>query len=448
MNSLVSYQPLRGKDFSSKEFDSIGYLESFLRATSNYMKYFPTGKKLHFSMRFVSFSRYVALFILNKCSLHDQFKLGVKPGDISSLSPQISRAFMDYLLKLEVIEYSDNTYKLKQNYQSPLECDHYRILNAIDIKDWQNVIKLVDRDDEYSEISKDFLYIYLMNCVRYGEPIDIKLTKEYGVDEFWKNASGSSALYYEVTKAGAVIDLMRTDLINMIPTTNEDEFFFSNLGRMAFNSFTSDNFRSVIKQLNSKSNIESVLDIGSGFGDYINLVNSNFTVKEIHGVERQEAAYKKLEKRFKDFNNITIHNQDIMELDIERQVDAVFLIYVLFYFSLEQQLDLFKRLQSMLSDDGRIVVGQYYPHIEALRKEIAVANKDYGFRRKVDMFLANKLQYAEVMLNDSVASFDSAERWDLFNNMLDEVGLEVESITNADPYYYSIFVVIKKSHHL
>ncbi len=444
MNDLIKYADLKEIVLSSTEFDGIGNTEIVLQLFSKVILHLDIGKKLGFSLRFVGFCRFIGLFILSKSDLGCRLKTYTNLEQISDFDPQILRAYLDMMVKLGLCSKKANSYALESKYHESLACNHKELSLAIDIKDWRGVIKSVEKSQNYSDLRSDFLFVYLIICCRTGEPVELEVSSSWGVNSFWKNASGGNALYYEVIKASTLLNLMKSDLVNKIPFNNSDEYFFSGLGRMAFSAFTSKNFKNVLQQLNENNPINCVLDIGSGFGDYIDLINRNFNINEIHGVERQEAAYNKLINRFDNDENVIIHCKDIMDLNLGTKVDLISLIYVLFYFSTEQQIKLFKSLASMMSNHGTIVVGQYYPDIEVIRKKLAIVNGDYGVLKKVDMYFANKVLYSEVMLNDCVDIFDSAERWNSFNDVLETAGLKVDSITNADSYYYSMFVVIKK----
>ncbi|MFS0560358.1 class I SAM-dependent methyltransferase [Terribacillus sp. 179-K 1B1 HS] len=214
------------------------------------------------------------------------------------------------------------------------------------------------------------------------------------------------------------------------------EEFYTNLGELAFHTYTKDNFKRFLLD----KEFESVLDIGCGNGNYIDVYREYS--KQIIGVERQEKVYEKLKLKYKSDADIALYNDDILDIHFDQQFDMINMSYMLFYLTYEQKLDLFYKLKQILHKNGCIVICQYYPDFEINQELIARHNKKWNLLSRYKFDICNSILQGEVLLNNMLADFAQAERWDIFLTLLDSCGFQVSAITPADDTYYSYFITI------
>ncbi len=128
----------------------------------------------------------------------------------------------------------------------------------------------------------------------------------------------------------------------------------------------------------------------------------------------------------------------------QRKYDVVLMNYVLFYFHFADKKRIIDKAKSMLADGSSIVLCQYYSGIEAMKSKLAKLQDENSTAKKIEMYYSDKILYANTLWNDSVDTFAEAVKWDEFKTIVSDTGLHITSITNADPFYYSLFVELKK----
>lgn len=260
----------------------------------------------------------------------------------------------------------------------------------------------------------------------------------------WKALIKEGALDYEVRLAETLGELSHLRIGEKI-TSPFDESYYSESGRNAFQNFTRSKFIEVFKKLSTSKTAPTVLDIGCGYGNYIDAVLEANAACQIQGIELQTELFQEVSRRFQAQKQVQVLNEDVLELDLDAPYDVVLLNYVLFYFSREQKKRLFEKIAGSLSDDGVVLICQYYAGIESLKLQLATAQKDMSLSRYIEMHYGNKVLYANALWNETASTFAEAEDWEEFQSLLSECGLRVDAITQADRFYYSLFVSVKKA---
>lgn len=260
----------------------------------------------------------------------------------------------------------------------------------------------------------------------------------------WKALLAAGTLDYEMRLAETLKELLKLQIGEKIPSPFS-EAYYSESGRNAFQNFTRAKFIDVFKNVCQKlSSPPRVLDIGCGYGDYIDAVLEAEDMAQVQGLELQPDLFDELKNRFAETEQVQVSNQNVLSFESAQGYDVVLLNYVLFYLSKEQKLELFHKIAKWLSPGGSVLVCQYYAGIEPLKLELSDRQKDMSLPRYIEMHYANKVLYANALWNETASTFAEAEDWDVFQELLAECGLAIQSLTNADHFYYSLFVELKK----
>jgi len=257
--------------------------------------------------------------------------------------------------------------------------------------------------------------------------------------EKWKALISSGILDYEVRLAETLFELSKLKLGQKIPSPF-DESYYSESGRKAFHNYTRPRFIEIIKKRFHDQQSVKVLDIGCGYGNYIHAVKEAKPGAQIHGVEIQAELYEKLLSEFKSDDSVTISNKSILSDELKGRYDLILLNYVLFYFNSAEKDELYRKLRSLLSKSGSILICQYYSGIEALKFELAKKQGDLSLSRRIEMYYGNKILYANTLWNEMASTFSEAEIWTEFESRVRSNNLTIKSLTNADRFYYSLFI--------
>lgn len=284
-------------------------------------------------------------------------------------------------------------------------------------------------------------FIFVSNIVeRYRNPGLAIKTK---IDSAWNKLLTDKALDYEVRLAETLGRLKELVIPHKI-VSPFDEKYYTESGRNAFKNFTRHRFLEVVSQLPRQP--KYVLDIGCGYGNYIDAIKQYDPTIDITGIELQEDVVKELQGAYDLTNDHKLHifNTNIFDFKSQKSFDLVLLNYVLFYFNDQDKKRLLTKVSGMLNERGSILVCQYFPGIEAMKKEIAQHQKEYTISKQIEMYYGNKILYANTLWNDCADTFEQAERWDEFIELLRDCGLKIRSLTHADRFYYSLFIDIVK----
>jgi len=259
----------------------------------------------------------------------------------------------------------------------------------------------------------------------------------------WQALIENKQLDYEVRLSETLHQLTKLQLPNKISSDLSDEYYTES-GRNAFNNYTRSSFENYLNHIHAQHPVQQVLDVGCGYGNYLNSVNEVLPDSRITGIEMQEKVYHETLKRFKKIEAISLIHANVFDAELPQNIDLILFNYVLFYFSTAEKIRLFKHLSQHLSDNGSILVCQYYTKIEALKEGLAKRHNKRKLSNRIEQYIGNKILYANSLWNESSDAFVQAENWDEFLQVLDQTGFKVVSMTNADHFYYSLFLEIKK----
>lgn len=258
----------------------------------------------------------------------------------------------------------------------------------------------------------------------------------------WKQFLNAGVLDYEVRLAETLFELGKLEIGSKIPSPFS-ESYYSESGRNAFHNFTKARFIEALGHVHGASPAPQILDIGCGYGNYIDAALQWSPEASVVGYELQEDLFKEVKSRFKEYKKIHIYNEDILSAQPKEQFHIVLLNYVLFYFDQSEKQQLFKKIKECLAKDGSILVCQYYSGIEHLKYQLAKQQGEATLAGKIEMYYGNKVLYANALWNETASTFSEAEDWLKFNKILADNGLKIKRLTNADRFYYSLFIEIK-----
>ncbi|WP_263705428.1 class I SAM-dependent methyltransferase [Shouchella tritolerans] len=323
----------------------------------------------------------------------------------------IFNSFMDLGIQLEMISQNGETYSLNKKY-------------IVDEINKNQLINLVNGDYNKEVTTLFYDYHFIENAITQKEHTSLgKLMRK-------------TEFVYIKEVLTYLQEINGLDLCQQVsPSFSEN--FYTNLGELAFNIYTKNNYVSFI----SKKQITSFLDIGCGNGNYIDIHLDSNDIK-IVGVERQQEVFEKLLHKYKDRNNVELYNDDIKNLTFNTKFDMINMSYMLFYLNQEEKEDLFKKLKEILDKNGSIVICQYYPDFEMYQELIAKHNKKWNLLSRYKYDICNSILQAEVLLNNMLTDFAQAEQWNPFLDLLDSHGFKVSEIVPADDTYYSYFITI------
>ncbi|TSB46214.1 class I SAM-dependent methyltransferase [Alkalicoccobacillus porphyridii] len=325
---------------------------------------------------------------------------------------RIFDSFMKLGIQLQVITKYKNTYSLNTAY-------------LIDESDKDKIIQFKPTTNHVliNRLLNDYIFVERASMA----PADTKLGKIMHSPNF--------VYIKEVLKYVQEINELSFNH-QVQPSFSED--FYTDLGELAFNIYTKDNYKAFI----SKKKCNMILDIGCGNGNYID-AHIDSVDKKIVGVERQSKVYEKLQQKYEEYSNVIIHNEDITDLTFEKKFDMINMSYMLFYLTDKQKEMLFIKLKDILQVDGSIIVCQYYPDFEVYQELISKHNNSWNAISRFKYDICNSILSAEVVLNNMLVDFAQAEEWNSFLKLLHSCGFKVSEISPADDTYYSYFITIK-----
>ena len=219
-----------------------------------------------------------------------------------------------------------------------------------------------------------------------------------------------------------------------------DETFYTDLGEVAFKLFNKPNFQKVISKIQSNN----ILDIGCGNGNFIDTFLENNEKSNVVGVERQNIVCERLKEKYKNIENTQIINDDIKNVVLNTKFDVINISYMLFYLSSQEQYSLIKTISSLLAEEGKVIICQYFPDIEDIQMKIAMEDNKWNKIDRYKFKISNAILYAEVLLNDSLSHFNHASRFDEFCDIVKNANLHINEINKADNNYYSFYIILSK----
>ena len=421
----VNFSSYKQKLTYHKQRPVIQYLIHVLRR----LKLSTTAYKLDFYERMINFMKIVGLGALS-----NNMKMVQSITNIENI-PNETESFIEFLFHFGILEKQLNNLYISPKYFSLLD---------------KNIIgKVIDED-----ISK-------ISTLRKGERKMVRdyyfitdLIKKYDHEEFpfqhilknrkkWEALVKDKKLDYEIRLCETLRNLVHFKASHKIKSPFHDDYYTES-GQSAFQNFTRFAFPDYMKNIAlEKQNIHA-FDLGCGYGNYIEEMHKTFPDARITGIEMNPEVYIKTKEKFKGTDKINILNGNFFEYKTTEKYDLIFMNYVLFYFDAEEKRKLFKKIGNLLSNSGSVVICQYISGIENLKTKLAKIQQEYSLSKKIEMFYSEKILYANTLWNDAVDTFSESVKWNDFLHLTEESGLYIRSMVNADRYYYSLFIELKK----
>lgn len=412
-------------------------LENIIRNLVKVLPLTNTVIEADFFVKLLDFLRLIVCDVVNKLNLKNALVQGVKISDLTEFNKELIEYFVDLGVKVGVFNENDGLITLNKAYEGN---EYYELKSVISASENEDVNFVKNTKNEKV---RNFIFIYTLLEINIKNKKMNSLKKELKIKRKWEIAIKGAALSYQIMVAYYLLELRNVDLKDKTKFSL-DESFYTELGRCAFENFTKESFIKIIKELTSSNSIDSALDIGCGYGRFIEELNKFNDFKRIIGVEQQSVVYKEIINKFKENQKVRIVNDNIFNLNLEEKVDVVLLNYILFYFSYNEKIKLLTKIKSLLKENGCIIICQYYSDFEKQQKAIAKLKGEDTLINKINMYFSTRLVAAETLLNETLDDFKEAESIRKFTNILDECGLEIKNIDLADKFYYSFFLVIQE----
>lgn len=378
--------------------------------------------KLRFYNQLLDYIRVIAVYIVRKNKLEDGFDY---------TSDATLGLLADLLVHVNVARRKNGTVSMKKT-----------VMRVYGNRITDEFIADPNIDELGNRVSKSLMsFTSIFELVKlYRDPGFEPATLEDADD--WKQLISEGALDYEIRLAETLYQLTKWEQGCKIESPFT-EAYYSESGRNAFENFTKYKFTEILNQANFiNPNEVSVLDVGCGYGNYIQAVQDWNGNAQVDGLELQADLLEETKGRFNENTNIQLFNEDILHFENDKQYDLILLNYVLFYFSEKDKKALLEKLKSKLSKNGRILICQYYAGIEPMKLQLARKQKELSVTRRIEMFYANKILYANALWNQTASTFAEAETWGGIEQTLSDTVLEIKRITNADKFYYSLFLEV------
>lgn len=433
MQKLIEWQRLENTGSAPDLFDS--RLQTTLRLINLLTKPFAAGRQLTLYLELQDALTALALAIVRNAGIQSALSKWISASEIPSIDPKLARPFLEFAWKAGILQMREERYRLRESYRKAPIPDVGALLEKISKNKFSGL------ESDFHPFTRAIRALVFIATLVHSKNAKAAEASGHGVGARWFRSIEKGDFDYELLLCEFLIELARLDLRGKI-AFSQPETFFTEMGRRAFRQFIKSSFEKTISELSDSTNIRRVLDVGCGHGDHIDALANMHRFEKVFGIERQKNVATTTSQRFCGQDGIEILNGDALELHLNSSVDLILLNYVTFYFSESAKDKLFAKLAGLLSSNGRIVLCQYFPRIEHLQKALCLARREFSFQKKSEMFFGNRTIYAEILLNDALATFQSVDRWEELLSRLKSHGLKVTHLTNADPFYYSLFVVI------
>lgn len=392
--------------------------------------------EVEFILKSLNFQRLVCLKVLRDTKIIDH----LKDASFGEYEASFMQYFIEYCKALQVIrENGTGGYTLSEVYNKPQYFELDKLVYDIETN---NILLGAPIEDE---VVTSFGFIYILIQINNGRKISSEICELFGVTDEWISKIKETGLNYLVLLAEYLYEIR---LMNMKSKFNfsKSEEFFTLLGKISFEQFTKMQFQFLINELNrAEMPIKSVMDVGCGYGNYIDALCQIDSIDSIIGIERQNSIYVSSLLKYASNPVVQIFNEDARFFDIRTKVDLVMFNYMLFYLPYDDKVKLFKNICNYLTPNGYILVTQYYPNVHDIQKSLAHLKNDFDIETQIGMQLGNIMQHGELLLNESLLEFNQVETWETFLKLCDEVGLKITYLEKAERYYYSYFVVLQKN---
>ena len=396
-----------------------------------------TAYKLDYFERMLNYLRAIGLYVLSN-NRHIELRNPALP-EVQELTfeDRITRSLSEFLIHFGIISFSGKKVVINKNYASLLE--ENRINKLVQNKGDLSGAQLNKKE---KQVVNDFRFVHDL-VMKYNTP-DYMFQHISGKEtRTWETLIKERKLDYEVRLCETLYHLVDLKIPQKIESPF-DEAYYTESGQNAFKNFTKFRFLDCLKDITQENDKIQIFDLGCGYGNYLEVVQQNFPNAFITGIEKNPKVFADTSKKFANIKNVEIINNDFFQYEPERKYDVVLMNYVLFYFNFTDKKKIIDKAKSILAEGGSIVLCQYYSGIEAMKCKLAKLQQENSTAKKIEMYYSDKILYANTLWNDSVDTFAEAVKWDEFKTIVSEAGLQISSITNADPFYYSLFVELKE----
>lgn len=416
---------------------NLSFTQRFIVNLTRSFKTNATAYKLDYFERMLNYLRAIGLYVLSN-NRHIELRNPALPeAQELTFEDRITKSLSEFLIHFGIISFSGKKVVINKNYSSLLEED--RINKLIQNKGDLSGAQLNKKE---KQIVNDFRFV-LDLVMKYNTP-DYMFQHISGKEtRTWETLIKERKLDYEVRLCETLYHLVDLKIPQKIESPF-DEAYYTESGQNAFKNFTQFRFLDCLKDITQENDKIQVFDLGCGYGNYVEVVQQNFPDAFITGIEKNPKVFADTSKKFANTKNVEIINDDFFQYEPERKYDVVLMNYVLFYFNYTDKKKIIDKAKSILDEGGSIVLCQYYSGIEAMKSKLAKLQQENSTAKKIEMYYSDKILYANTLWNDSVDTFAEAVKWDEFKTIVSEAGLHIASITNADPFYYSLFVELKE----
>jgi len=402
-----------------------------------FSKLFPNAKlsvKFRFFDAILNYFRVVAMHIITQNELKPLLTSFKSVDDFKDYNPDMVQSFIDTMQQLSMFKKKRKCWELKPIYFANINCDNlFEIINF-------NPERLKDFIGE--PMLRDFIFIHSLIIIFHKKSVNPILLRVAKINVQIVNLVNSGDFDYEIRFCETIFEIRNTNLKTKLKTSFTDDYFTES-GRKAFNQFTSLNFSELIKFLIKNHDVASVLDIGCGFGNYIDLLSKFDSLKMVTGLEIQENVFVELEKKYAEYSNVRVVNCDIFKYKTTEKFDVILLNYVIMYFEKKQKKQLFEKLHSLLNNGGKFIICHYFPDNLNVREYLCKSEGKLNLSAILELYFSSKVSYINTFINDTFEPFQTGERWKSLLERIEECGFEIEYLMAADRYYYSLFMVVK-----
>ena len=415
---------------------SLNLTQRLLVNTTRLFKPNTTASKLDYFEKMLNYLRAIGLYVLSNNRGIELKNPGIQKTADIDYKERISTSLTEFLIHFGILSFSGNEMEITKDYNSLLE--HERISKLIrDEGDLSN--KSLSRKEK--RLVSDFRFVRDL-VQKYNHPGYNFQSITGKESEIWESLITERKLDYEVRLSETLYHLVDLKIPQKIESPF-DEAYYTESGQNAFQNFTQFRFLDYLRNITKGNNTINVFDLGCGYGNYVEVVQQNFPKAFITGIEKNPKVFAETSDKFANAKNVEIINDDFFQYKPGKKYDVVLMNYVLFYFNFTDKKKIIDKAKSMLAEGGSIVLCQYYSGIESLKTELAKSQNDDSAAKKIKMYYSDKILYANTLWNDAVDTFAEAVKWNEFKTIVSEADLYMESMTNADPFYYSLFVELK-----
>ena len=396
-----------------------------------------TAYKLDYFERMLNYLRAIGLYVLSN-NRHIELKNPALPeAQELTFEDRITKSLSEFLIHFGIISFSGKKVVINRNYASFLEENRINKLvqNEGDLSGAQ-------LNKKEKQVVNDFRFVHDL-VLKYNTPAYMFQHISGKEIRTWETLIKERKLDYEVRLCETLYHLIDLKIPQKIKNPF-DEAYYTESGQNAFKNFTQFRFLDCLKDITQENDKIQIFDLGCGYGNYVEVVQQNFPDAFITGIEKNPKVFAETSIKFANVANVEIINDDFFQYEPQRKYDVVLMNYVLFYFNFADKKRIIDKAKSMLANGGSIVLCQYYSGIEAMKSKLAKLQDENSSAKKIEMYYSDKILYANTLWNDSVDTFAEAVKWDEFKTIVSDTGLHITSITNADPFYYSLFVELRK----